>query len=154
MLKKIVPMLCVALLLPSLVFASELNIVSSENQWNDIAEMVKELSAENVKVNHIDIKDMKNALNSEFMLICMSANDPNVDILKEKLPASALESLQTPGAGKFVLLRAPWSEEQEVVAIVANSEEDLTNARRKLRINWWSIVADWFGILTVGVPNY
>lgn len=134
--------------------ASDITIVASNSQISEMQNTINELNAENININHIDVKDLKSAINSKFMIICMSSKDSSVDILKEKLPASAVNSLEKPGKGKFVVLRSPWEENQEVVAFVGNSEKEVSEVRRKTWATWWTTVAEWFDINTMVVPNY
>ena len=131
-----------------------LSVVISEKQKLEMSETFSELNENDVTIKFISPENIYSCINDNYIIIVATQKDKSFDFIKDKLSPSVLKNINNKGYGKYILLRDPWMEEQEVVLLIGDNDDTISLIREKTWANWWSTVANWFDINTMMVKPY
>ena len=119
-----------------------------------MSETFSELNENDVTIKFISPENIYSCINDNYIIIVATQKDKSFDFIKDKLSPSVLKNINNKGYGKYILLRDPWREEQEVVLLIGDNDDTISLIREKTWANWWSTVANWFDINTMMVKPY
>ncbi len=131
-----------------------LGLCVSQQHFDEMAEVVKELAFNGVQVNHVAPDKAASLEQSEFAAFEWTPDSPVARFLDGKLEQGDLDELQKEGGKRLIILPSPFVNGQEFIVWAGHTEEDAAAIRKAKRNSWWSLMCSWFVIPTDGLAPY